>query len=306
MHSPIAVDRLVAVVIALAKHDRAGAEDGFSQAVGGTIEIPTLAAREIVALFGRTDVAGGTVDGKIAIAGTIGTPTMQAKLEAQDIAIAARLSGQAPPKLEHLEIDGTWGGAAGELHISGSEAGGGSLKVDAQGRPDRLAELTATVEADKLDITPFATFAPGAASAARGTVDGSLTLKGLDADSGSLHGTLDVHNARLPLSAVLGTFRTGEVAITIADHQVVVRIDGKLGKGDVHGRIDAVLVGSTPSKLDLDLTLKQISLIQAHQPVIDAAVTGKLAYGAGNGRAMSSSIRHTSRCPRPVARRCSM
>ncbi len=262
-HAPVTIDNLATAK--LAKLD-------------GSIDIPMIEAKDVVALFGRADVNGGTIDGTIKIGGTVGIPTAQAKIEARDITIPASASGKVPARLDFLGVDGTWSGTSGQLDVTGTESGGGSLKVTARGRPDQLAALTAQVEADKLDIAPFAALAPGVVSGARGTVDAFLILKGLDPDTGDVHGTLDIHQARLPLSAVLGTLRQGEVAVTVADHQVVATIDGKLGKGDVKGKATAVLVGSTPSKVNLDLSLRQISLIQAHQPVIDAAVTGKLAF----------------------------
>ena len=60
----------------------------------------------------------------------------------------------------------------------------GLLHVTAHGRPDQLATLEAGFEASKLDIAPFAAFAPGPLVAAKGMLSASLKLRGFDPDTG--------------------------------------------------------------------------------------------------------------------------
>jgi len=253
--------------------------DLLTAPITGTIEIPSTPAKDLAAILGRNDVSAGKLEGTITVAGIVSVPTGDLKLTADGVTIPASVSGRPPAKLEKLVATGHWGGVSGEVDINGTEGGGGILHLAARGRPDQLATLAASFEAARFDIAPFAAFMPGALAGARGVVDASLVLKGFDPDTGDLRGMLQIHGGRLPLSSLLGTMRAAEVELSIAGHKVNAKLDAKLGKGTIKGTGTVVLVGSTPSKAEADVTLAQISLIRAFQPTIDARITATFAHG---------------------------
>ena len=246
--------------------------------LSGTIAIPAVPAQQIVAVLGRRDVSRGVVDGTIDLGGTIGKPAGDVALTASRLVIPASVAGRPPSQLDWLQIAGHWDGTGGELAISGREASGGKLAVASDGRPDRLKELVATVSATKFDIAPLAAFAVGAFSAARGTVDATLALHGLDPTTGDVSGSLDIHDGRLPISPLLGTLRSTTAHVAIANHAIDANVSAKLGKGDLKGTAKVTLVGSTPSKATANLVLHQISLVRALQPTIDATLDASFTH----------------------------
>ena len=240
---------------------------------------PEVPAKELLALFARRDVSGGTLSGTIKLDGTIGIPTADVTVTAYNVTIPASVEGRKPAKLTDLVVKAHWRGSDGDLDILGHEGDSGLVHVTARGRPDQLALLEASFEAGNLDIAPFAAFAPGPLGAAKGTIGGSLKLHGLDPDTGDLNGTLQLRNGRLPLHDLIGTLRNANADITIARHTITGTVKGKLGRGDVDGKVTVALAGSSPKSADVELTLRQISLIRAFQPQIDAKIVAKLAHG---------------------------
>lgn len=275
--SPITIDTLSSPGIAYY------ALDG---AVGLPVIAPTgaqpmtIAARNVVSLLGRDDVLAGTLGGTITIAGTLGTPTARAVVTAKDIAIRASVEGRPPAKLADLSIDARWGGSAGAVDVVAHEAPAGKLELHVRGSPRDLAALQSDFQAEKFDVAPLTAFAPGALGAARGLIEASLGLQGFDPDTGEIHGKLHVHDARVPLHALIGTLRNGDLDLTVENHAITGKVSGKLGTGEVKGTIGVKLSGSTPSKADADLQLSKISLIRAHRPIIDGHVVAHFTRGA--------------------------
>jgi hypothetical protein len=240
---------------------------------------PTVPAKALLAVFGRRDVSAGTLTGTIQLGGTVGTPTAVVALDAANITIPASVEGRKPAKLTDLALHAHWTGVEGDLDLLGHEEGAGLVHVTARGRPDQLALLEASFEASKLDVAPFTAFVPGKIGAAKGSLDAELKLKGLDPDTGDLKGQLQLHNGRLPLHDLIGTLRSAELDVQIANHQIISKLKAKLGKGDVDGTSTIEMTGSTPKTADITLALRQISLIRAYQPSIDATITAKLVHG---------------------------
>jgi hypothetical protein len=56
-------------------------------------------------------------------------------------------------------------------------------------------------------------------------------------------------------------------------------LKSKLGPGTVDGNATVTLAGSTPKSADVKLTIRQIALIRAFQPRLDADVTAHLTHG---------------------------
>jgi len=240
---------------------------------------PVVPAKDLLALFARRDVSGGTLSGTIKIDGTIGVPTADVSLTAYDITIPASVEGRKPAKLTDLVVKAHWHGTDGDLDVIGHEGDSGLLHLTARGRPDVPSSLVATFEAGKLDIAPFAAFAPGALGAAKGSINGRLKLTGLDPDTGDLNGVLQLRDGRLPLHDLIGTLRNANADITIAKHTITATLKAKLGHGDVDGNVTVAMSGSSPKTADISLTLHEISLIRAFQPQIDAKIVAKLVHG---------------------------
>jgi translocation and assembly module TamB len=277
-HTPVGLDALLAL-------DRAHLAGVLSAPLDGTVALPpatgspaTLSARDLLSTFGRDEVLSGTLSGQIELGGTLGVPTGRASLEVRDVAIRASVEGRPPARLADLSIAARWLGDSGSLELIANEPGGGKLSVSAHGRPRLLDSLMASVDADKFDLAPISAFAPGVFGAARGVLDGSLALEGFDPDTGKLRGKLHVHDGRLPLHDLIGTLRKADVAIDVRDRTVTAKLTGRLGRGDVTGAATVALAGSTPRTLDATLALRQISLIRAHQPVIDADISTHLEH----------------------------
>jgi hypothetical protein len=240
---------------------------------------PTIEAHKLLAMFGREDVEAGTLSGTVTLAGTPRAPTVKANLTAHDIALKASVEGRAPALLHDLTLVASWDRVNASFDLTAHEPTGGLLHVNAHGEPAHAATLVAKLDAATFDIAPVTAFAPGALGASRGVLDASLTLDGFDPDHGKLTGGLHVHDARVPLHDLIGTLRQADLDVRSDGSLIKVKVGGKLGRGSVDGTAKVTLVGSTPSKADITLALTQISLIRAHQPVIDAEVTAKLTNG---------------------------
>ena len=248
----------------------------------GLIEFPDANAKDLVAVIGRGDVTGGTLTGNIKIEGTIGKPTAVVDLRLAKITIPASLAGRKPALLESLGVAATWDGQIADLTISGLEAKGSTLEIKVHGDPRHREAVTASIDATKFDLAPVTAFGTGASSAARGTIDAHLKLNGIDPDTGDASGTLNVTNGRFPLSALLGTLRSINAQIEIANHQVKVKkFDAKLGQGVITATARAELDGSVPRKFHADATVKDVSLVRAFEPKISADVKIDLDNGGG-------------------------
>ena len=248
----------------------------------GLIEFPDANAKDLVAVIGRGDVTGGTLTGNVKIEGTIGKPTAVVDLTLAKVTIPASLAGRKPALLESLGIEATWDGQIADLHISGLEAKGSTLEIKVHGDPRHREAVTASIDATKFDLAPVTAFGTGAISAARGTIDAHLTLNGIDPDTGDASGTLSVTNGRIPLSALLGTLRSINAQIEIANHQVkLTKLDAKLGQGVITATANAELDGSVPKKFHADATVRDVSLVRAFEPEINATVKIDLDHGGG-------------------------
>lgn len=258
--------------------------------LGGRVTIPALDAALLLALFGRADVERGSVQGDVAVAGTLRVPTAQARLALRDIAVRERIAGRPVPLLEELSVTGSWGGAAGSVTITGRErrAKGppGTLRITAQGTPAKPATLATRLDITAFDIAPIAAFLPGAAGAAQGVLDARLALVGLDpTTSGGLRGTLKLTGGRFPVPRI-GTLREGKLDATIDDRGVRLGLTGKLRAGDI--ALTATSPGHALTAVDATLAIRRVAPIGELEPVIDAKVTAALTR---SGRVWSGKVR---------------
>jgi hypothetical protein len=242
-----------------------------------TIGKPQVPVKELLAIVGRHDVSAGTLEGTVTVGGTVLAPTGTATITTHDVTVPSQIEGRAAARLADLSIKTTWNGTEGSVVIDGNEGTTGTLRVAAHG-PLKLAKLEASLAAVNLDIAPFAVFAPGQFAAARGTLTASLKLHGFDPDTGDISGKVLVRKGRLPLADLIGTLRDADIDVTIASHKIVATLKSKLGPGTVDGNATVTLAGSTPRTADVKLTIRQIALIRAFQPRIDADVTAHLTH----------------------------
>jgi len=119
-------------------------------------------------------------------------------------------------------------------------------------------------------------FLPGPLVGAAGKLEGRIDLRGLDPRTGDLSGKLTLTDARIPLSAKIGTVRAATLALTIANRKITAKLDGKLAGGTVHLDGDLRLAGIVPDHVDATAQLRKISPIGAIEPVIDADVHAAL------------------------------
>ncbi len=245
----------------------------------GSVAIPMTQAKDLLAIFGRTDVTAGTLVGDIALAGTIGTPIANATITGKDITVPPRLGSKAPAVLSDVTLAIRWGGASGDLVLTGREAGGGTIKLTADGTPQVLSTLRIALDASKLDLAPLAAFAPGPLVAASGTLDASVEARGLDPRAGDVRGELHLRNARVPLSSAIGTLRRASFDAKISGHTIDAKLAGKLGAGELEASATVALDGAEPSKVDATAKLTKVSPIAAIEPVISGDITGHFERG---------------------------
>ena len=256
--------------------DAAAAGNALGQKLTAKLTIPTIAAKDVLALIGRRDIATGEVAGTIDVAGTLGAPTAHAVLGAKNLTLVPTVSAKKPPKLESLDVDARWAAGHGEVDLTGVETGGKLLKITARGTVGHPESVAGSITAAGFDIAPLVAFAPGALGAARGTLDAGISLRGMDPQTGDVRGILHITDFRLPLTPTLGTLRKADIEVTIVKDNVTTTLDAKLGAGSIKGKVTTKLVGGIPTVAQLDfLAASQDLADRAIQPVIDADVSGK-------------------------------
>jgi translocation and assembly module TamB len=251
--------------------------DALKQApLTATATIPSIPAKALLVVLGNTQIAQGTLDGKIEVGGTVGKPTAKLAVTAHDVAVPFE-GTRATRAIHELKIDGSWDGDTANLDINGDDTAGGTLKVDALARRDDLENAHVTIKANHMDLAPIAPFLPGPAGGLGGQLDASFALQGLDPRTAQLAGTVQLSDGRLPIAPVVGTLLHGDLRIEVKDQKVSLRLSGKLGKGDVQMTADAPLEGITPNGGQAKLTLRKVKLIGTTEPVIDSSVDAHLA-----------------------------
>ncbi len=235
--------------------------------------IPSIDARELLAIVGRADLASGTLAGSVTVGGTLRTPTANAELSIRDVKVKQPIAGKVVPTLTALRVGASWGGATGTLTMTGNESNTGELRIELRGRPDQLASVFGTVDVEHFELSPIAAFLPGALVGASGQLDAALTVRGLDASLGIVRGDVRLTAGRIPLAPKLGTLRNTDARLTIADTGITAKLDGKLGAGAIHLDASSGLDGVTTI---LRGKVTKVSPIGALQPVINASIDGTL------------------------------
>jgi len=241
--------------------------------ITASVEVPRAPVRDVLAIVGRSEATHGALEGEIAIGGTLASPTVRGAIELADVRVRPRIAGRPSPQLTALRVEGRWADGRGQLRVTGTEGEKGSLLVEAAGRTDQLASALATVKIDDFDLAPVAAFLPGQLVAASGKLDADLTLRGLDLETGTLRGRIQLADGRVPIAPAVGTLRRADASIVIDDAGVTAKLSGRIGAGAIElaGKTD--LDGTT---LRFSGELSRFSPIGSVQPVIDGKITGTL------------------------------
>ncbi|HEX4453923.1 MAG TPA: translocation/assembly module TamB domain-containing protein, partial [Kofleriaceae bacterium] len=256
-----------------------------------SIDIPQTSAPQLMNVFGRTEIVGGNMSGKIDVGGTVGKPTAKVHLEADGLQVPPGPGGKPIKEVKQLAIDATWDGANATLKIDGVEAAGGKLSVDAQVAPEQLAQGTAKITATAFDLVPVLAFAPGPAGGAAGQLDGAVTVKSFDPRTMQIAGKLSIKDARIPIAPEVGTLRDASVDIAIEQHDLKLSANGKLGRGTLKADGSIALDKFSPTGGQATIVLKHVSPIGSVQPLIDAQIVAKLAH-KGEGWQADITIDH--------------
>jgi len=257
--SPVTLDALIAAPKA-----------ALASRIEGTLTIPRIAAREVLAILGRTDITQGSIEGKIAIGGTVAVPTAVATVDVLALRVKPRLVSKPVPMLTALHIDASWDGTAGKLHVTGSEENKGTLVIDASGRPDRPEAVVATLKITNFDLAPLAVFLPGPLVGARGKLEADLTITGLDPSLGKVIGFVHLIGGRVPIAPRIGTLRRADARIDLDAGGVTAKLEGRIGAGTVK------LMATTTDLKTATLSgeVSKFSPIGSLQPVIDGRING--------------------------------
>ncbi len=242
-----------------------------------TATIPSASAPALLGVFGRSEIIGGTINGTIQVTGTIGKPTVVARLEGSKLQVPPGPRNKPIKTIDSITVDASYDGAMAKIAIDGVQQAG-SLKVRAELDPNRLADGSATIQAKAFDLTPLLAFAPGPAGGAAGRLDANLTVKGLDPRTARLAGELHLDDARLPIAPQVGTMRRAKIDITIGETAMKIDVTGRLGSGTLKLAGTIGIDGAMPTGGDLAIKLRNVSPIGTVEPEIDADITVKLKH----------------------------
>jgi autotransporter translocation and assembly factor TamB len=241
-----------------------------------TAKLPKVEATRLLAVIGRTEVIGGQLDGTIALTGTLARPAIKIDLAALGIKVPPGRGGKPVRTVEKLAITGGWDGGAIKVNVDGKESDGGTLKLALEADPAALRDGKVSLQAQKLDLLPILAFLPGPAGGASGQLNADLKVTGLDPRTMKIAGELHLLEARLPIAPAVGTLRRAKIDAVIADHQITIAVDGKLGGGSVVMNGSVALDGAAPNGGKAKITLRKIAPIGEIEPQISADVTANL------------------------------
>jgi hypothetical protein len=233
-----------------------------------TAAVPPTQAATFLAVFGRSEVTGGTIQGDIKIAGTVGAPTARANFIGLALKFrpASGTDRSRPSKRSPSPAPGT---ARPEARDRGYRA-----RWFAPSRK-ALPESTLVLQAKNFELVPLLAFEPGPAGGGAGRLDANIKVLGLDPKTTRLAGELHLTDARLPIAPMFGTLRKAKFDLVASDHEMKVDVAGTLGDGTVKINAAFALDGALPTGGDATVTLRKVSPISNVEPVIDADITAK-------------------------------
>ncbi len=248
-------------------------------ALKATLSLKQTSAPALLEVFGRNEIIGGTLDGKVDITGTLGAPVVKAKFTANDLKSRPGPMGRPPVRIiKTITLEADYELASGaKIELHGTEDRGGKIDLSALVDPKRLAAATAKLQAKDFELTPLLAFAPEPGSAARGTLNADLTITGFDPRTAVILGEIHLKEARLPIAPQVGTMRRAQIDVVIGKDQIKLAATGKLGKGDLRVDGTIALEGANLSGGTAKLILHHVSPIGSVEPLIDSEITAKIS-----------------------------
>jgi hypothetical protein len=242
----------------------------------GRARIAQVPARTLMTVIGTSQITGGTLDGTIDLGGTVGMPTVDAKIVARNVTVPNEGTRQVQ-QVKELTIAAKWDGNAGNVAIDGNQSRGGLLRIRASGSPDDLDKVTATLFAKNVDIAPLVAFMPGPAGGLAGQMEANFTLRGANPKTADLAGSLHIMRGRIPIAPAVGTLFQGDLKIDVRNNVFGMKLLGKLGRGDIEIAANAPLDGVTPKSGKAQITLRKVQLIGTTEPVLSGVINADLA-----------------------------
>lgn len=243
-----------------------------------TLTLPTIQASELLATFGRNDITKGTVGGTVELAGTIGKPTLIAKLAGTDLTVPPSVGSTRTQVMRSLTLDASWDGTTGKLAVVGDESTGGTLRFTAQGSPAAPDDVIAAIQASSFDVRAVTVFSPGMVGEIAGRLDGKMDVRGANPRTMDISGKLVFTASRIPIAPAVGTLRQANIELSIVNRVVKINATGKLGHdGTVKLVAEAPLEAGAPTGGTATMTIRKVSPIGAVQPVIDSDITATLS-----------------------------
>ncbi|MGE3768613.1 MAG: translocation/assembly module TamB domain-containing protein, partial [Kofleriaceae bacterium] len=257
--------------------------------IAATLVIPTIDAKQTLAMVGRRDVVGGTLAGQIVAGGTLLAPTATGTIDLANIAVRPRLTGKPPAMLKSLHVAAAWAADKAELRITGEESQEPfvptrnkktpppppTLLVEASTDPRKLAGLVGVVKIENFDLTPIAVFLPGMLVGAQGKIDADIKIAGLG-PTGKARGYVAMEDMRLPFSPLFSPLRRGTLRVDFADTgAMALELRGVIGASKSTVEVTA---HADPTATDTTLKVKIVELtpIGFLQPKISANVRGTI------------------------------
>lgn len=259
----------VQVPLDLAELRARGADTLTALPLDGAIRIEPTSLATVAAIFGRDRRLVGTLDGRIAIGGTVGTPTAELNADLRDAGIGS-------PTLEELHVHGTWNGRIASLEVRGRQQDGGALVVDARADLETPEATSVRLRATRFDLAPIAQLGPTAYLGVRGRLDANVTVAGLDPETAAIGGVVRLRDGRLPLSPELGTLRDAELRASLDEGQLQVTAAGRVGAGKLDLRAEGRLDGLMPTVVQIAASAQNITLIDDRQPRIEGNLNARV------------------------------
>ncbi|CAN5506978.1 hypothetical protein BH11MYX1_BH11MYX1_06460 [soil metagenome] len=250
-------------------------------ALDATLTLQQTSAPALLQVFGREDLIAGTLDGKVAITGTIVQPIVKAKFSAADLTSRPGPLGRPPLRvIKTITLDVNYDQSGAKVELHGTEDRGGKIDLTAKLDPKQLGSATAKLQATHFELTPLLVFAPEPASSARGTLDADVAITGFDPRTAEVIGELHLKRARIPLAPSVGTLRMGQIDVVLGKEQIKLALTGKLGQGDLKLDGTIALKGVSLDGGQAKLILHHVSPIGSVEPQIDSEITAKIGRQA--------------------------
>jgi hypothetical protein len=257
--------RLGAGIVA-ARHDRAALRGA---ALDARVAIERASIGVLAETLGRDQVLVGTLDAEARVTGTVASPAARAQVVLRD-------AGVPRARIRELHAQASWDGRIVDLRVRGHQQDKGSLRAVARLDPNDLRNASGSIQAERFDLAPLAPLGPPTLAGVAGILDGTLAVQGMDLETARVDGELEVTGARLPLGGDVGSLRDGVIRVSSRGGRVVVRGDGRIGRGRLRLHASGTTRGLVPVRAEADIIADQVILLGESQPSITGAMRASL------------------------------